>query len=134
MYRPRNFLLCSLLACGLLLAACCGSNPQDPAAIPAENRTTEKCPGVYLFASSRYIVNIVAKEPILIDPMRYPIPVYCTPEQARAALKEARDNGYVPASMDLRVYVLDGEWRDIVRKDGSKHYLYKAAVLLDAVD
>jgi len=134
MYRFRRLQLCFLLACGLLLVACGSSNPPDSAPLSAENRATEKCPGVYLFASSRYIINIVAKEAIVIDPARHPIPVYCTPEQARAALREARDSGKVPASMDLRVYMLDGEWRDIVRKEGSKHYLHKAAVLLDAED
>jgi hypothetical protein len=114
--------------------ACGGSNPQDPAPLPAESRATEKCPGVYLFASSRYIVSLVAQEQIVIDPARNPIPVYCTPEQARRALKEARDSGKVPASMELRVYRLDGKWRDIVRKDGSNYYLNKAAFLLDAGD
>jgi hypothetical protein len=91
MHRPRNLSLCFLLACGLLLGACGGSKPQDPAPLATENKAVEKCPGIYLFASSRYTVNLVAKEQILIDPARHPIPVYCTPEQARTALKEARD-------------------------------------------
>ena len=131
MYQPRNLLSFFLLACGLLLGACGGTKQQDTAPLPAENKATETCPGVYLFASSRYIVNLVAKEQIVIDPIRHPIPVYCTPAQAHRALKEAQDSGRIPASMELRVYLLDGEWRDIVRKDGDKYFLNKAAALLD---
>jgi len=116
-----------------LLGACGGSNPQDPAPLPAENRAKEACPGIYLFASSRYIVNLVAQEQISIDPTRYPIPVYCTPEQARKALKEAQDSGKVPASMELRVYELEGEWRDMVRRDGDKYFLNRTTILLDAM-
>ena len=134
MRRSRNLPLCFLLSCSLLLGACGGANPQDPAPLPAENRPAEKCPGIYLFASSRYIINLVSDEQIRIDPTRNPIPVYCTPEQARKALKEARDSGHVPASMELRVYLLEGEWRNMVRKDGNKHFLNRATILLDAVD
>jgi len=134
MYRPRNLSLCFLLACGLLLGACGSSKPQDPAPLPAEKRATEKCPGIYLFASSRYLINLVANEEIVIDPARRSIPVYCTPAQARQALKEARDSGKAPASMELRVYQLEGEWRDMVRKDGDSYFLHRAAILLEAVD
>ena len=134
MYRPRNLLLCFLLACGLLLAACSGSKPQASAQLPVENKPTEKCPGIYLFASSRYVISLVAKEQIVINPAHHPVPVYCTPEQARKALKEARDSGKAPASMELQVYLLDGEWRDMVRKDGDRHFLNRAAVLLDTVE
>ena len=134
MHQPRKLLLCHLLACGMLLGACGGSNPQEPAPPPAENKTAEKCPGIYLFASSRYVVNLVAQEQIPIDPTRHPIPVYCTPEQARKAIKEARNSGKVPASMDLRVYLLDGEWNDLVRRDGDKYFLNRAAMLIDTVE
>jgi len=135
MYRTRNHPRCFLLACCLLLGACASQpkNP-DPAPLPAENRTAEKCPGIYMFAPSRYLIKLVAKEDIVIDPARGPIPVYCTPEQARRALKEARDSGNVPSSMELRVYQLEGEWRDMVRKDGDRHFLHKETILLDAVD
>ena len=136
MHQPRNLPLCFLLACGFLLWACASSQPRnpDPAPLPAENRATGKCPGIYMFASSRYLINLVAKEDIVIDPARGSIPVYCTPEQARRALKEARDSGKAPASMELRVYLLEGEWRDMVRKDGDKYFLYRAANLIDAAD
>ena len=134
MYRLQNLLLCFFLACGLLLAACGGSKTQAPAPLPVENKATEKCPGIYLFASSRYIISLVAKEQIAINPTHHPVPVYCTPEQARKALKEARDSGNVPASMELQVYLLDGEWRDMVRKDGDKYFLNRTAVLLDTVE
>jgi hypothetical protein len=87
-----------------------------------------------MFASSRYIVNLVAGEPVLIDPKRHPIPVYCTPEQAHKALREARDSGKAPASMELQVYRLDGAWRDMVRKDGGQHFLYRPTILLEAVE
>ena len=130
----RNITLCFLLAWGLLLGACGASNPRDPAPLPPENRPTEKCPGIYLFASARYDVHLVAQEEIVIDPARRPLPVYCTPTQARAALREAQDSGKVPASMELRVYLLEGEWRDMVRKDGDKHFLHRKAILLETVD
>jgi hypothetical protein len=133
MYLPKNLLLCFLLSCGLLLGACGGSNPQDPAPLPAENRAVEKCPGIYFFASSRYIVNLVTEQNV-IDPTRYPVPVYCTPEQARKALKEAQAGGKAPASMELRVYLLDGEWRDMVRRDGDKYFLNRTTILLDTVE
>ena len=129
----RLSFLAFLLACCLPLCACGGSNPQDPA-LPAHNRATEKCPGIYIFASSRFVIHLVAQEEIVIEPTRHPIPVYCTPDQARKALKEALDNGKVPASMELRVYQLDGEWRDMVRKDGDKYFLNKTALLLDVVE
>jgi len=87
-----------------------------------------------MFTSSRYLINLVAKEEIVIDPAHSSIPVYCTPEQARRALKEARDSGKAPASMELRVYLLEGEWRDMVRKDGDKHFLHRPTILLDAAD
>ena len=134
MYRLRHFPSCCLLACALLLGACGASNPQPPAPLPAENRATEKCPGIYMFASSRYGVHLVANEEIVIDPTRRPIPVYCTPEQARRALKEAQGSGKVPASMALQVYLLDGEWRDMVRKDGDKYFLHRKATLLETVE
>ena len=134
MYHPRRLQLCFLLACGLLLGACGGSKQQAPDPLPTESKATGTCPGIYLFASSRYIVNLVAQEQIVIDPARHPIPVYCTPEQAREALKRARDSGKVPASMELRVYQLDGEWRDMVRKDGDKYFLHRAAILLEALE
>ena len=134
MYRTENFLFCLLLAYALLLGACGGSGRQAPDSLPAENRVTEKCPGIYMFASSRYLINLVAKEDIVIDPARSPIPVYCTPEQARRALKEARDSGKAPASMELRVYQLEGEWRDMVRKDGDKYFLRGATIILEAAD
>jgi hypothetical protein len=134
MYQLRILPLCYLLACSLLLGACASSQPPDPAPLPAESKVTEKCPGIYIFASSRYLINLVAKEDIPIDPARGSIPVYCTTEQARRALKEARDSGKAPASMELRVYQLEGEWRDMVRKDGDKYFLYRAANLIDAAD
>ena len=134
MHHPRKFLLYVVLACVALLGACGGAKPQEPAAPSTKDVAAEKCPGVYLFASSRYIINLVANEEIVLDPSRHPIPVYCTPDQARKALKAARDSGNVPASMDLRVYQLDGEWRDLVRRDGDKHVLNRPAILLDAVE
>ena len=134
MSRPRNLPPCFLLACSLLLGACASSQPQSPAPLATENRATEKCPGIYMFASSRYLINLVTTEEIVIDPTRSSIPVYCTPAQARQALKAARDSGKAPASMELRVYLLEGEWRDMVRKDGDKYFLHKAAILLEAVD
>ena len=136
MRRPWNLPLCFLLACALLLGACGSSQPKnpDPAPLPMENRATEKCQGIYMFASSRYLIKLVAKENIVIDPAYSPIPVYCTPGQARQALKEARDSGKAPASMELRVYLLEGEWRDMVRKDGDKYFLHRAAILLDVMD
>jgi hypothetical protein len=87
-----------------------------------------------MFASSRYHIKLVAKEEIVIDPARSSIPVYCTSGQARQALKEARDSGKAPASMELRVYLLEGEWRDMVRKDGDNYFLHRAANLLDVAD
>ena len=134
MHLSRNLARSFLLACGLLIGACGASQPRDPAPLPPENRATEKCPGIYLFASARYDVHLVAKEEIVLDPARRLLPVYCTPDQARAALREARDSGKVPASMDLRVYLLEGEWRDMVRKDGDKYFLNRAAILLDTVE
>jgi len=134
MYRTENFLLCLLLAYALLLGACGGSRQQAPDPLPAENKATEKCPGIYLFAPSRYSISLVAQEQIILDPARRPIPVHCTPEQARKALEAARAGGKVPDSMELRVYQLEGEWRDMVRKDGDSYFLNKAALLLEAVD
>jgi hypothetical protein len=87
-----------------------------------------------MFASSRYLVHLVSREQNVIDPAHYSVPVYCTPEQARRALKEARDSGRVPASMELWVYLLDGEWRDMVRKDGDRHFLHMKAILLETVE
>ncbi|MCL1985086.1 MAG: hypothetical protein FWG59_01365 [Betaproteobacteria bacterium] len=134
MHQSLPLRLSFLLTCCLAMGACGSSNPQDPAPLPAQNKATEKCPGIYIFAPARYIVNLVVKDQIVIDPTRHPIPVYCTPEQAHKALKEARDNGKVPASMELRVYQLDGEWSDMVRKDGDKYLLNRTALLLDAVE
>jgi len=135
MHLLRNLPLCLLLAYGLLLGACGSSNPQDPAPPPAERSITEKCPGVYLFAPSRYVVRLAAKEQIVIDPAHHhPIPVYCTPAQARRALEEARSSGKVPAAMELQIYLLKGKWRDMARKDGDTYFLRKAAILLDAVE
>ena len=134
MHRPRHLAPCVLLSCALLLGACGTSNPQPSVPLPAENRATEKCPGIYLFASSRYAVHLVAHEEIVVDPAHRDIPVYCTSEQARRALKEAQAGGKAPASMELRVYLLDGEWRDMVRKDGDKHFLHRKALLLETVD
>ncbi|MDR2694793.1 MAG: hypothetical protein LBC79_00225 [Deltaproteobacteria bacterium] len=135
MHRPRHLSLCFVLSCVLLLGACGASNPQPPVPpLPAENRATEKCPGIYLFASSRYGVHLVTGEEVVIDPAYQAIPVHCTPDQARRALKEARDSGGVPASMSLRVYLLEGEWRDMVRKDGDRHFLHRKAILLETVE
>ena len=135
MHRPGNLPLYFLLAYSLLLVACGTANPRDPVPpLPLENRATEKCPGIYIFASSRHAVNLVAAKEVVIYPETHPIPVYCTPAQARAALKEARSSGTVPASMDLLVYLLDGRWRDMVRKDGDKHFLYRPAILLEVVE
>ena len=134
MRLSRNLPLCLLLACGLLLGSCGSANIPDPDPLPPENRATEKCPGIYLFASSRYDIHLVINDEIVIDPTHRPLPVYCTPEQARAALKEAQGSGKVPASMELRVYLLEGEWRDMVRKDGDRHFLHRKAVLLETVD
>ena len=136
MCLARGLQLRFLLACSLLLGACGSSQPQnpDPAPLPAANRAAEKCPGIYMFASSRYYIHLVAKEEFVVDPARGPIPVYCTPAQARQALKEARAGGKTPASMEFRVYLLEGEWRDMVRKDGDKYFLHKAAILLDIVE
>ena len=134
MHQPRSLPPCFLLVCALLLGSCGGSSPQEPAPLPPEYRATEKCPGIYMFASSRYSIHLVTNEEIVIDPARQPLPVYCTPAQARAALREAQNSGNVPASMELRVYLLEGEWRDMVRKDGDKHLLYRKAILLETVD
>ena len=134
MYLPRNLSLCLLLVCGLLLGSCGSANIPDPAPLPPEHRATEKCPGIYLFASARYDIHLVVNEEIVLDPAYSPLPVYCTPAQARTALKEARNSGAVPASMELRIYLVEGEWRDMVRKDGDKHFLYRKAVLLETVD
>ena len=131
MYRPGNFLLCSLLAYALLLGACAGTKPQAFAPLSPENTATEDCPGIYLFAASRYSIGLVAGKQIVVD---RPVPVYCTPQKARMALEEARTGGKVPASMELLVYLLDGEWRDMVRKDGDNYFLNKPAQLLDTVE
>ena len=133
---PLNFPLCFILVCALLLGACSGSNPQVSAPPPGQNNAAEKCQGVYLFASSRYLINLVANEQVVIDPARHsiPVPVYCTPDEARKALKEARDSGKIPASMDLRIYQLDGEWRDMARENSDRHFLNKSAILLDVVE
>ncbi|MCL2123433.1 MAG: hypothetical protein FWH34_05020 [Desulfovibrionaceae bacterium] len=134
MYRPRNLLLCSLLAYALLLGACGGYKQQAPDPLPAANRATESCPGIYMFASSRYSISLVAQGQIVIDPAHNPVPVYCTPKQARKALEEAQGSGRVPASMELLVYLLEGEWRDMVRKDGDNYFLNKATPLLETVE
>jgi len=134
MYRAENLLFCLLMAYALLLGACGGSRQQAPDALPAENKATEKCTGIYLFAPSRYSISLVAQEQIVLDPARRPFHVYCTPEQARRALEAARASGKVPASMELKVYQLEGEWSGMVRKDGDSYYLNKAALLLETVD
>ena len=89
---------------------------------------------MYIFAPSRYIINIVAGENIRIDPAHNPIPVYCTADQARKAAETAHRNGEAPASMELRVYLLDGDWEELVGKRGNKYYLAKPASLVDTVD
>ena len=133
--RPfQNLPLCSLLAYVLLLGACGAPKHQDPDPTPAHNKATESCPGIYIFAPARYSISLVAQKQILIDPARRPVPVYCTPKQARKALEEAQASGKVPASMELLVYLLEGEWRDMARKDGEAYFLNKAALLLDTVE
>ncbi|MDR0238758.1 MAG: hypothetical protein LBI88_00835 [Deltaproteobacteria bacterium] len=134
MYRIENLLLCLLLAYALLLGACGGYRQQASDPLPAANRATEKCPGIYLFAPARYSISLVTQEQIILDPAHRSLAVYCTPEQARKALEAARTGGKVPASMELRVYLLEGEWRDMVRKDGDNYFLHKAALLLEVVD
>ena len=133
MHQSRNLLLCFLLTYALLLGACGGSkHPPNP--LPAARTAAENCPGIYMFAPSRYSISLVAQGQIVIDPARRPVPVYCTPEQAREALAKAQASGNVPASMELRVYLLEGEWREMARKDGDSYFLNKAALLLETVE
>ena len=134
MYHLRTLLFCFFLAYALLLGACGAAKHQTPDQLSTQNKAMETCPGIYMFAPSRYSISLVTQDQIVIDPARRPFLVYCTPEQARKALEKAQADGKVPASMELRVYQLEGDWRDMVRKDGDKYFLNKAALLLETVE
>ncbi len=134
MFLFRNLPLYVLFLCALLLGACGGTDSKKSPSPSAPDRPTEECPGVFLFGPSRYVISLVAGEVIVLDPARYPIPVYCTADQARKAAKEAHSSGKAPASMDLRVYQLEGDWHATVRKDGDKYYLNTPAAIIDSVE
>ena len=131
----RNFLpavsTACLVLCTLFLSAC-GSKDTGEQNPTLPKAATENCDGVFIFASSRYIINIVAGESIHLDPARYPIPVYCTAEQAGNAAEAALRSGEAPAAMTLRVYRLDGDWQSLARKEGERYYLAQPSVLIDA--
>ena len=133
-YLAASAIFC-LLAC-ILLSACGRNNmrPTDASLPSGSGNAEENCPGVFLFGPSRYVISLVAGEPVMLDPAKYPVPVYCTAAQAREAAKAALESGRAPASMDLQIYILEGEWRETAVKSGDRYLLRRPAVIVDFVD
>ena len=88
----------ALLGSLLMLGGCATTGP-NTAPLPPDR----DCQEVYTVAPGNYIIDIAGGSMVVLDPAVQDFPLFCSPEEARAGLKTAMDNGALPAG-DWRIY------------------------------
>ena len=82
----------ALLGSLLMLGGCATTGP-NTAPLPPDR----DCQEVYTVAPGNYIIDIAGGSMVVLDPAVQDFPLFCSPEEARAGLKTAMDNGALPA-------------------------------------
>ena len=82
----------ALLGSLLMLGGCATTGPST-APLPPDR----DCQEVYTVAPGNYIIDIAGGSMVVLDPAVQDFPLFCSPEEARAGLKTAMDNGALPA-------------------------------------
>ena len=78
----------ALLGSLLMLGGCATTGPST-APLPPDR----DCQEVYTVAPGNYIIDIAGGSMVVLDPAVQDFPLFCSPEEARAGLKTAMDNG-----------------------------------------
>lgn len=99
----------------LALTGCAGQKSatgQSVQATQAEQtgqsgRSPAQCGALYVAAPGSYIIELAAGGRVVLDPSAHDFPVFCTPDEARAALDAQLDAGRLPPG-DWRIYRLEG--------------------------
>ena len=118
----------ALLGSLLMLGGCATTGP-NTAPLPPDR----DCQEVYTVAPGNYIIDIAGGSMVVLDPAVQDFPLFCSPEEARAGLKTAMDNGALPAG-DWRIYRLNGTLQEIGQQPEPGHYsLARMARLVDWV-
>ena len=118
----------ALLGSLLMLGGCATTGP-NTAPLPPDR----DCQEVYTVAPGNYIIDIAGGSMVALDPAVQDFPLFCSPEEARAGLKTAMDNGALPAG-DWRIYRLNGTLQEIGQQPEPGHYsLARMARLVDWV-
>ncbi len=114
--------LLSGILLAVLLAACGGKKAVEADASAAA--VAAPCPFVYVYAPGNYIIDIAGGSEVVLDPAAQEFELFCSPGEARAALKAAVAAGSLPAG-DWRVYRLDGGLDDLAQKSAAHRYTLK---------
>ena len=117
----------ALLGSLLMLGGCATTGP-NTAPLPPDR----DCQEVYTVAPGNYIIDIAGGSMVVLDPAVQDFPLFCSPEEARAGLKTAMDNGALPAG-DWRIYRLGGDFEDLAAASGRGYMLKRMAPLADWV-
>ena len=123
------------LLCLMALLCACAHKSQAPEPQPEQvyPGPTGPCSNVYTYAPANFIVDVSAGSEVELDPVVHEFPIFCTPADARQALKNGRREGKVPGG-DWKIYRLKGGYDEIGRAVGpGKYVLARPTLMVDWV-
>lgn len=96
----------ALTGCAAQKSAETGQSVQATQAVQS-GRSPAQCGALYVAAPGSYIIELAAGGRVVLDPSAHDFPVFCTPDEARAALDAQLAAGRLPPG-DWRIYRLEG--------------------------
>lgn len=125
----------ALLLCLMALLCACAHKSQAPEPQPEKvyPGPTGPCSNVYTYAPANFIVDVSAGSEVELDPVVHEFPIFCTPADARQALKNGMREGKVPGG-DWKIYRLKGGYDEKGRAVGpGKYVLARPTLMVDWV-
>lgn len=89
--------------------------------------TPAGCDAMYVILPDNYVIDLAAGAKIVLNPAAHEFALFCSPDDARAALGRAAPDG------DWRVYQLNGSFNDLARSRGNDYSLAQPAEIVDWV-
>lgn len=83
--------------------------------------------GMYVILPDNYVIELAAGAKVVLNPAVHEFALFCTPDDARAALDRAAPDG------DWRIYQLGGSFGELARIRGNDYSLAQPAEITDWV-